>query len=121
MDPSAAGAESPSIEDVCDALADADCREIVAVLDEPMSARELQERCSLPETTLYRKLDRLVEASLLRTDFRFGDAGPVEVYRVDFQSVRVDRTDGDLEVGVTRDRRPDQRLAGLWDAIRREL
>lgn len=121
MDPSAAEAESPSIDTVCEVLADADCREIVAVLDEPMSARELQERCSLPETTLYRKLDRLVDASLLRTGFRIGDTGPVEVYQVNFESVHVEQTDGGFELTVERKRRPEERLAGLWNAIRREL
>jgi DNA-binding transcriptional ArsR family regulator len=50
---------------VLGALADADCRRILAELDEPGTAPEIAERCDLPRTSAYRKLSTLSEADLL--------------------------------------------------------
>lgn len=48
------------------ALGDADCRSILASMDEtPQSVAELARACDLPLSTAYRKVDRLVAAGLL--------------------------------------------------------
>jgi DNA-binding transcriptional ArsR family regulator len=53
------------VQDVLDALSDADCRRILADLDEPRTATEVSERCDLPRTSTYRKLSALSEAELV--------------------------------------------------------
>jgi hypothetical protein len=48
-----------------DALADPDCRRIVAALAQPRTAKAVAEACDLPQTTTYRKLGRLSDGGLV--------------------------------------------------------
>lgn len=58
------------------ALADGDCRAILlATADEPRSAKELADRCDVPLSTTYRKLDRLADAGLLEERLRIRRSG----------------------------------------------
>ncbi|QLD90755.1 helix-turn-helix domain-containing protein [Natronomonas salina] len=116
--------EDPDLDTVLGALYDEDCRAIVAALDEPRTASELVERCDIPRSTLYRKLDRLTESTLLYegTEIR-QDGSHAGRYEVDFKEVVVTR-DGDrvLDVEIERPaRRADERLAELWSEVRKEL
>lgn len=66
----------PAVQAVLDALRDPDCRAILdATGDEALSARELSERCGLPLSTTYRKVDTLLEGSLLEERTRVGRSG----------------------------------------------
>jgi len=109
---------------VLGALYDEDRRTIVAELDEPRTARELVEHCDIPRSTLYRRLDRLTEASLLYegTEIR-EDGSHAGRFEVDFLEVAVtcgdDRT---FDVEIERPaRRADERLADLWSEVQKEL
>lgn len=119
-----AGDDDPDAETVLGALYDEDCRAILAELTEPRTARELLERCEIPRSTLYRKLDRLVEATLLRegTEIR-ADGSHASRYEIDFDEVVVTRdADVELEVEIERPaKRADERLAELWSEVRREI
>lgn len=53
------------VERALRALNDPACREIVAQLDEPKPAHALLERCNVSSSTLYRKLELLVESDLV--------------------------------------------------------
>lgn len=69
-------------EAVLSALDDPDCRRILAaVTSTPATASELIDRCDLPSSTAYRKLDRLTEADLIeeRTRLR-ADGNHVSEY-----------------------------------------
>lgn len=116
--------ESPSPEIVLGALHDEDCRAILAELDEPRTARALLERCDIPRSTLYRKIDRLTEATLVRegTEIR-EDGSHASRYEIDFEEVIVSRNDDvELEIEIERPaRRADERLAEMWSEVRREL
>ncbi|WP_408957913.1 helix-turn-helix domain-containing protein [Natrinema sp. 74] len=57
--------DTPDLECVIDALDDGDCREIIAVLEEPMTVHEVAEATDRPLSTIYRKLDALSEAGLV--------------------------------------------------------
>ncbi|WP_254764855.1 transcriptional regulator [Natrinema marinum] len=57
--------DAPDLECVVAALDDGDCREIIAVLEEPMTVHEVAEATDRPLSTTYRKLDRLSEAGLV--------------------------------------------------------
>ncbi|RYJ14849.1 ArsR family transcriptional regulator [Halogeometricum borinquense] len=117
-------AEEPSeLLSVLDALDDADARAIIRALVEPMTASELSDECDIPLSTTYRKLDLLTEADLLieGTEIR-ADGHHTTTYEVTFDEVRIELTDERrLDVNVVRpEQAPDQQLADIWSAVRRE-
>lgn len=113
----------PSAADVCAALDDPDCREIIRALDEPLTAAELQKRCDIPQSTLYRKLEQLTDATLLEetTEIR-RDGHHASKYVIAFEEVRISMGDDHtLEVTLDRPARTaDERLEELWSEVRRE-
>ncbi len=117
--------EPPAVADVLDALADDAAQRIVAALSEPKTASELSEECDVPLSTTYRKLETLVDASLLTesTDIR-RDGQHTTRYSVAFDEVRVSidgEADRELTVEFERpDRTRDERLADLWSELREE-
>jgi DNA-binding transcriptional ArsR family regulator len=65
-----------AVDDLLGALDDAGCRAMLdATGEQALSARELSERCDLPLSTTYRKLDRLTEAGLLAERTRVSEDG----------------------------------------------
>ncbi|MFP8952380.1 helix-turn-helix domain-containing protein [Natrialbaceae archaeon A-arb3/5] len=57
--------ESPDLDAVISALNDEDCRQIISILEEPMTVHEIADKADLPLSSAYRKLDRLTEATLV--------------------------------------------------------
>ncbi|MFC7166659.1 winged helix-turn-helix domain-containing protein [Halospeciosus flavus] len=117
---------APDLQTVLDALDDADCRDFVQALEEPMTAGELSEACDVPRSTTYRKLDLLTDASLVEevTEVR-ADGHHRSRYRVAFEEIRMRRDeDGELVVRIRRpepeERGPEERLADIWSEVRRE-
>jgi len=115
--------ETPPATDVLAALEDDDCRAILRALEEPLTASELTERCEIPQSTLYRKLDLLSDASLVeeqlevRTDGRHS-----RCYALDFEEISLSLTEDrrlavDIERGETS---PEERLSTLWTEVREE-
>ncbi|MES3159994.1 MAG: helix-turn-helix domain-containing protein [Halorubrum sp.] len=117
--------EEPAAADVLDALADDAARRIVVTLSEPKTASELSEECEIPLSTTYRKLETLVDASLLSesTDIR-RDGQHTTRYSVAFDELSVaidDEGDRTLTVEFERpERTRDERLADLWSELREE-
>ena len=116
--------EPPGLQPLLDALDDADAREIVRTIEESATANEVSERCDIPLSTTYRKLDLLTEAGLLEegTEIR-SDGHHTTTYSVAFEEVRIGLTDAqEFAVDITRadDQRPDERLADIWDSVREE-
>ncbi|WP_115863951.1 winged helix-turn-helix domain-containing protein [Halorussus litoreus] len=115
--------DGPDLEAVLDALDDPDCRSIVTHLDEPMTASEISDVTDVPLSTVYRKLEALSEASLLRelTEVR-SDGHHTSRYEVDFEEVAVSLDENnDLDVSVSRPARSaEERLADMWSEVRRE-
>ncbi len=115
--------EAPEVQAVLDALHDQDCRTIVNHLEEPMSAQELASTTEIPQSTAYRKLDKLTEATILdeRTEIR-SDGHHTTRYVIDVEEVRFPLSE-DLAFGVELDRparTPDERLADMWSEVRKE-
>ncbi len=114
---------APSATEIFAALDDPDCREIIRQLDEPMTAAELTTRCDIPQSTLYRKLEVLTEATLLEesTEIR-RDGHHASKYTVDFDEVSIELADDrNLTVAIERPARTaDERLAELWSEVRKE-
>jgi DNA-binding transcriptional ArsR family regulator len=115
--------DAPDLQAVLDALDDPDCRAIVKRLDEPMTASELSDATDVPLSTVYRKLDLLSEASLVRelTEVR-SDGHHTTRYDLDFDEVSVSVTDDRaFEVEVSRPARTaERRLADMWSEVRKE-
>ncbi|MFB6092141.1 MAG: helix-turn-helix domain-containing protein [Haloquadratum sp.] len=100
----------PDVAAVFDALASDQCREVLRDLDRPMTAAEVAESCGRARSTVYRALERMVDAGLLRKH----EGGDATRYSVDFEEV-VLRADGGLEVSLTSPSRSvTDQLAELW-------
>ena len=101
--------DPPDLQPLLDALDDADARAIVKTIDDPATANEVSERCDIPLSTTYRKLDLLTDAGLLEegTEIR-SDGHHTTTYTVAF------------EIARTEEIRPDERLADIWTSVREE-
>ena len=112
----------PELEPVLSSLVDEDSRTIICHLNDPLTAGELSEAADIPLSTTYRKLDRMVDASLLEelTEIRPGGRHTTR-YRVDFENVQVSLgEDCSFDVTVTRPARTaDERLAYLWTEVKK--
>lgn len=120
-----ASEEPPEPSAVLEALSDDDARTIVRTLTEPMTAQELQTECEIPESTLYRKLDKLTSTGLLTQQTRIRrDGHHANEYAVSFSAITVTRDDDTGELGVdivAPARTADERLAELWTEVGREV
>lgn len=89
-----------------------------------MTAAELNKRCDIPQSTLYRKLELLTEATLLEesTEIR-RDGHHASKYSVAFNEITLGLDDDrSLDVRIDRPTRTtDERLADLWTEVREEL
>lgn len=115
--------DAPDLQPVLDALDDPECRDILRHLDEPMTASQISDRCDIPSSTTYRKLDRLTEASILReTTAIRADGHHTSEYVIAFEEVTVFLDDDrEFEVSVARPTTSaEQRLAGMWSEVRKE-
>ncbi|WP_336337307.1 helix-turn-helix domain-containing protein [Haloarcula brevis] len=115
--------ETPELQAVLDALDDEDCRAIVSVLEEPLTASEISDRSGVPLSTTYRKLELLTESSLLYEGVEVrSDGQHASRYAIDFEDVVIS-LDEELSLTVDishRARTPDQRLENLWSEVRKE-
>lgn len=74
-------AETDAVRDTDDdellaVLDDEDCRAVLAATsEESLTAKEITERCGIPSSTVYRKLDRLTDAGLLCEELRLRRSG----------------------------------------------
>ncbi|MFB6200950.1 MAG: helix-turn-helix domain-containing protein [Halorhabdus sp.] len=123
-DDSATSGDTPPVQDVLDALDDPDCRAILRNTAEPMTANELIDVCDISKSTLYRKLDLLSSASLVRERDTIGSGGGrITKYVRDFEDVLISMEENDtFSVTVERpDRTADQRLTDIWSTMGDEL
>jgi DNA-binding transcriptional ArsR family regulator len=121
-DPEAEESE-PAADTVLEALEDPDCREIIRVLSEPMTAEEISAATDIPKSTAYRKLELLTDASLLVEGVEIrSDGQHASRYGVAFDEVTV-RLDENREFEVELSREPqsaEERLAALWSEVQKE-
>lgn len=64
------------ISEMLTALDDPDCRSVLeATGKDSLSAKEIVERCEIPSSTAYRKIEQLVDIGLLREQIRVCSSG----------------------------------------------
>jgi DNA-binding transcriptional ArsR family regulator len=117
------GEDQPALQDVLDALDDPACRAVINHLDDPMTANELATACDIPLSTMYRKLDLLTEASLVREQAAIREDGQHTTrYALAFEEIDVSLDEEHLiEVQIKRaPARPNERLSELWSEVRGE-
>lgn len=97
------------IENILGTLEDSDCRSIIEqTCDEALSASELSERCDLPLSTAYRKLDKLTEVGVLDERIRISQSGQHTseyILQMDTIQVTVDPESG-LELEISQESVP---------------
>ena len=123
-DDSVPSEDRPPLQDVLDALDDPKCRAILRETVEPMTANELIDACDVPKSTLYRKLELLSSASLVRErDTINPGGGRVTYYERSFDDVTISMDDtGEFSVSVERPPKPtDERLADIWSMMGDEI
>lgn len=116
--------DSPDLQAVFAELDDPACRAILSHITEPMTATDLSGVCDVPKSTLYRKLDLLSNASLVRELVDVGsDGGRITRYERDVSDVTVSIDDeGSFSVKLERPSRGmDGRLAEMWSEMGEEL
>ncbi|WP_408959399.1 helix-turn-helix domain-containing protein [Natrinema sp. 74] len=86
------------------ALDDDACRCILeATNEESLTATELSERCGIPMSTAYRKVELLTEADLVEERVRINTSGKhATEYRKHFDDILVSVAGGGLEVEMTK-------------------
>lgn len=108
----------PDFQSVFGALRNDQCRTMLENLDRPMTASEIATRCDLPKSTVYQKLEQMVDAGLLVKHERRGEQS---VYTVGFDEVVVETGPGKLELSiVARRRSASEQLSELWTEVRSE-
>jgi DNA-binding transcriptional ArsR family regulator len=123
-DSSASSEGSPTLQDVLDALDDPGCRAILRETVEPMTANELIDACDIPKSTLYRKLELLSSASLIREQDTINPGGGrLTYYEQAFDNVTISMDDvGTFSVEVDRpSQSTDERLADIWSMMGDEI
>lgn len=112
--------DEPALEDVLDALCDEDCRTIVRNLEGALTASDVSEACDVPLSTTYRKLDAMVDATLLEESIEIrSDGRHTTRYRLAFDEVVLSLDEARrLDLTVSRPARSaDERLASMWSEI----
>ena len=112
------------MQDVLDALVDPDCRTILRETAQPMTAKELTEDCGISQSTMYRKLDLLSTATLVREIHSIHpERGRITRYQRDLDELNISITDDNqFDVTINRLKRTaDERLADMWSEMGEEL
>lgn len=81
---------------VLDALNDPTCRSVLrSTLNQPKTASELAKTCDSPLSTIYRKINLLIEASLVESTYRVSSHGKhPRQYRCTVHQIPIEFLDG---------------------------
>lgn len=114
--------DAPVIQEILDALDDTDCRAILRATGEPKTATQLVEQCAIAQSTIYRKLNLLRQASLVREYVIINpNGGRVTHYERDVDDVTISMDDDGISVRVDRPaRNADERLTRIWSQMGNE-
>jgi DNA-binding transcriptional ArsR family regulator len=92
--------EGRSTEELLDVLGDEHSRTILAAAsDAPVSSKELTDLCDASPSTVYRRINHLLDLGLLDERVAFdGDSKQTKVYEASFEHFDVSFDDGDCRV-----------------------
>lgn len=85
----------------------------------PMSASELGDEIDVDVSTIYRRVDDMLDHDLLVERTRIVEDGSHHnTYEANVGHVAIEVADGELTVGVERRESPAERFTRIWDDIR---
>ncbi len=101
------------------ALDDDACRAILeATTEEALTATELSDRCEIPMSTAYRKVEMLTEADLVAEQVRINTSGKhATEYAKNFDGVHVSVGDEGIEIELTKPEADAQSSYGSTPAV----
>ncbi len=100
-------------------LGDEAVRIILTETDErPMSAQMLDERCDVSLSTIYRRIEDLLDQRLIRshTEVR-ADGNHYDLYESNLEHLDITLEDGDFDVELTRRNDAPDRFRTIWDSM----
>lgn len=115
--------DEPTLSAVLRSLDDGNCREMLKILHNPKSANDLCSACDLSSSTVYRKLELLRDAALVREYTEVRRDGPnATLYERDFTSVSIGIDDSDeFTIDIDRpEEDAEDRLATFWSEMKNE-
>src|SRR3972149_6489693 len=104
------------------ALSDEYSRKILtATIEVPMSALELSKKYEIPITTVYRRIEELVEAGLIAAvkSGRTTDGKWYDLYRSLLRRIDVSFEKGDVRIDVTVNEHVADKFTRMWTSARR--
>lgn len=119
--------ETPDPETLFTLLGDEYVRTILkAASEEPMSARALSEECDSALSTVYRRVEDLVEAGVLLVEAGVlleetrvvADGSHHSVYETRLDELTVRIANGEFEMDLTVERYTPERFTRMWEGIR---
>ncbi|MEF8841216.1 MAG: winged helix-turn-helix domain-containing protein [Haloarculaceae archaeon] len=112
--------ETPDPETLFALLGDEYVRTILrATSEEPMSARALSEECDSALSTVYRRVDDLIEAGILVEETEIDPAGSHHsVYETRLNELTVRIANGEFEMELEVERPTAERFTRMWEDIR---
>lgn len=107
-------------EELLDLLGEERVREILAATSrEPLSASDLSEVCDVAPSTIYRRVETMIETDLLIERTRIEpDGSHHSVYEANVDHLDVDIDDGAIAVKVHLREDAAQRFSRIWRDIR---
>ena len=112
--------DEPSKQRILAAMADEYSRKILtATIQDPISALELSKKYEIPITTVYRRIDELVEAGLLAAvkSGRTTDGKWYDLYRSLLRRIDVSFENGDVRIEIIVNEHVSDRFTRMWTSI----
>jgi len=94
-------------------------RILAATTNDSMSALDLCNKCDIPVTTTYRRIEELLQAGLL-AGVKYGrttDGKWYELYRSLLKRIDVTFENGDMQVEVTKNDHVADKFTRIWTSI----
>jgi len=112
--------DEPAKQRILAALSDEYSRKILtATVQEPLSALELSKKYEIPITTVYRRIEELVEAGLIAAvkSGRTTDGKWYDLYRSLLRRIDVSFDRGDVKIEVIVNEHVSDRFTRMWSSI----
>lgn len=95
-------------------------REILrATSEEPMSAKELSEKCGVAQSTIYRRVEEMQTHDLLVEQTQLeSDGNHYSVYSANVDHIDIDVGSGSIEVQMNTREDAAERFSKMWDNMR---
>lgn len=109
-------------DELLELLGDEYVRSILVVTSRrPQSVKEISDECGVAQSTIYRRLDDMVDCHLLeeRTEL-VADGSHHRIYEAKLSHLDLEVADGELRIEMDYEESAAERFTRIWDDIRRQ-